>query len=458
VLLGEKSLQLPRASGYFEVNGNFSVEKDMETRRIFISIIMLVMLSTSYLACADIIGQSSSNAIEGSYIVIFKKDAGLVLPANAANRAKGKVHFGEHSNGQSKNELASMLGTTGEVASIFETINAVHMKMDAKEAERLSRDKRVLSIEQDRTGTIQSSQANPGWGLDRLDSSTPTLDDTYNYSNTGSGRIIYILDSGLALSNPTVAAQFGGRASIVYDRNGGDGNDCIGHGTMVANIAGGNTFGIAKGATIIAAKVTYDCIGTFDLSAETNSFNWLAANALPGTIVNASLSLSNNDCNNPFKSPALEASVKAAHDAGIIVVVSAGNDGCNTDNYSPVNIPQAFVVGATNSQGLSVGQDRKADFSRVGWNISAFAPGDDTVRTMNHNGWTIGGRGTSFSAPYIAGIFAVACQAAGASYCNTRGTANLYTDLRNTGTLGTVTNTDGTPLTGATSRFIRQQW
>ncbi|MCC7135320.1 MAG: S8 family serine peptidase [Nitrosomonas sp.] len=66
--------------------------------------------------------------------------------------------------------------------------------------------------------------------------------------------------------------------------------------------------------------------------------------------------------------------------------------------------------------------------------------------------------GTSFSAPYIAGVFAVACQAAGTLY-NTAGTAaSLYTALRNTGTIGTVTNTNGTPLTGATSRFIRQQW
>jgi len=66
-------------------------------------------------------------------------------------------------------------------------------------------------------------------------------------------------------------------------------------------------------------------------------------------------------------------------------------------------------------------------------------------------------QGTSFSAPYVAGIFAVVCEAVG-TFCNTTPTANLYQALRDTGTLGTVTNTNGTPLTGATSRFISQQW
>ncbi len=44
---------------------------------------------------------------------------------------------------------------------------------------------------------------------------------TYVYTNTGAGREIYILDSGLDLSNPTVAAQFGGRASVIWDVNRG---------------------------------------------------------------------------------------------------------------------------------------------------------------------------------------------------------------------------------------------
>ncbi|SMG64926.1 protein containing Peptidase S8 and S53, subtilisin, kexin, sedolisin domain, partial [methanotrophic bacterial endosymbiont of Bathymodiolus sp.] len=65
--------------------------------------------------------------------------------------------------------------------------------------------------------------------------------------------------------------------------------------------------------------------------------------------------------------------------------------------------------------------------------------------------------GTSFSAPYIAGIFAVACSAY-PQICDTWETSLIYKALRDTGTLGTVTDVNGKPLVGSTSRFITQQW
>jgi len=435
---------------------------------VFIAAIAAITLSTGHSALADV------KVIEGSYIVTFKKDAGLIQAPNETNRRKGPVPFGEHSTVQSKTELASTLGTTGEVAAIFETINAVHMKMDAKEAERLSRDDRVLRVRQDTMTTTQTTQVVPNWGLDRLDSPTPDLSGTYNYVNTGAGQTIYILDSGLALSNANVAAEFGGRASIIWDVNGSNGNDCLGHGTLVASVAGGNVWGIAKGATLAIAKVTIGCTGNALTSTHITAFNWLAASAsngtIPkGTIANWSHGYSTGNCNIPWTNPdeeELKTAIRAAHNAGVIVVVAAGNDGCNTADYPPTNIPEVFVVGGTSDVKLYLPSGRyDARYSvppyssRTGSNVSAFAPAQN-IRAMDNNGLTPGlNHGTSLAAPYIAGIFAVACQAAGAGYCATRGAANLYADLRNTGTLGTVKNEDGTPLAnGSTSRFIRQQW
>lgn len=407
--------------------------------------------STSYAAFAGI------PVVEDSYIVTFKKDAGLVQPPNEANRGKGNIPFAQHGTGQSKSVLAAALGTKGEVASIFEAINAIHIKTDANEAERLRQDKRVLRVDQSVLGTLPATQVNPGWGLDRLDSFSPALDGTYNYQYTGAGRTIYLLDSGIALSNPAVAAEFGGRASIIWDVNNGVpyGDDCVGHGTKVASIAGGNTLGAAKGATLIEAKITTGCTNSVDVTALVDALNWLAANAPKGTIVLVEAQFTTGSCSTPFFHAPLDNAVKAVHDAGSIVVVPAGNDGCNTADYSPVYIPQAFVVGAT-YYGRLPGADSLAYFSRIGWNISTFSPGH-FVPAMDQTGSVAPVSGTSFSAPYIAGIFAVACQAAG-TFCNSGDTAGIYTALRNTGTVGTVTNTDGSPLTGATPRFIWQQW
>ncbi len=417
---------------------------------------MAVMMAVSTFSAAY------AELIKDSYIVTFKKAAEkelpLIEPPNKANR--GMTPFGEHSSGQSKEKLAVRLNLKeGQVLSIFETINAIHVKMTAEEARKLRLDERVLHVEQDMT-TTAFLQNNPGWALDRLDEATPTLDNTYNDTPfTGAGRTIYILDTGLALGNATVASEFGGRASVIADINGGSGDDCVGHGTQVASIAAGNTYGVAKGATVLAVKITSMCTGNAWSSTSIAAFNWLAANAPVGTIVNWSHGYEDTSgtCT-PFYDTALEAAIQAAHDAGIIVVVPAGNDGCNTNDYSPTRIAAAFVVGATTQNRIWNGQDEKESHSRTGWNISAFAPGEN-IPALDYTGVpTIVPYGTSFAAPYISGIFATECQAA-APYCESvTSAAPLYQALRGTGTLNTVVATGGGPLTGATSRFISKQW
>ena len=425
-----------------------------------------------------------SMVVKNSYIVSFKSPnsaamAGryatpFILPARTPISSLPKqenrtgiyapVPFGEHSSGQSKKELAKELGIQGEVVSIFDNINAIHIRASKKEASRLSRDERVLRVEQDRKTITSTSQFNSGWGLDRMDDSStfPALNNTYNYAATGMGRDVYVLDTGLNLNNPTVAAEFDHwRADIVWDVSGGNAEDCAGHGTQVSSIIAGNTYGVAKGARIHMAKISYGCSDAADLSASIAAMNWIATNTVRGTIAIWSHELKHptGSCAGAISAD-FENAIKATHNNGIIVVVAAGNNNCDTANFSPTRIPEAFVVGATSNAGLP-GVDRKMSPSRTGWNIATFAPGQN-VPAMNMNGSANTVTGTSFSAAYIAGTFALACQAA-APYCDNAATnpnaGVLYNALKTYGgTLGTVTHSNGTPLTGATSRFISQRW
>lgn len=420
--------------------------------------------------------------VKDSYIVTFNEPTGtetplIQRPDRAANLNRAPVSFGEHSTGQSKAELAHTLGIKGQVARIFETINSAHILMNSQEAYKLSLDKRVLRVQQEAITTVAATQTNPQWGLDRLDSATASLNSSYTYTNNGTGQTIYVLDSGLNIGTSSVTAEFGGRATMFFDFNtGGTGNDCVGHGSEVASAAAGNTYGVAKGASLNIVKITSGCTGSAPVANSVAAFNWFAANVPPGTIVNWSQSFSapytinqNGDpvftCGSYFDST-LEGAIRSAFNAGVIVVVAAGNDACNTANYSPTNIPEAFVVGATQNSLLNT-SDAIAEFhgtggtgnggTRTGWNISTFAPGRDVRMLWNVDGFYATDSGTSFSAPYIAGIFAVACQAV-APACTTAGSSALYTALRGSGTLNTVVNPNGTALTGSTSRFIWQQW
>ena len=88
------------------------------------------------------------------------------------------------------------------------------------------------------------------------------LDDSYSYSSTGATVHVYVLDSGIRTTN----VDFGGRATVGVDEigDGHNGQDCSGHGTHVAGIIGGSTYGVAKEVQLVAVRVL-DCseFGTY---------------------------------------------------------------------------------------------------------------------------------------------------------------------------------------------------
>ncbi len=413
----------------------------------------------------------ANGKIEGAYIIGFKKpEKGakpIVQPGiRIEDRAdKTPPPFGEHSTGQSKLEVAAALGLNGEVTHILDAINAIHVHIDEKEAERLRQHPQVEYVQQDGITYLGTTQANPGWALDRFDEpgEPMALDNTYEYNADGTGRTIYIIDTGINLNNTNLINEFGTRAEVVYDVNGGSGEDCVqfgGHGTKVASLAAGSTKGVAKNAFLKIAKITTDCSRESVDATSVFAFNWLALNAPHGTIANWSNwnASPNYDCNVPYSNPSLEAAIRNAYQHGIIVVVIAGNDGCDTSNYTPANIPEAFVVGATSNLKRSVGKDaiwdenRKPWISRKGWNIAGFAPGQQ-VAVIDSAGNNTTASGTSMSAPLVSGLFAVACQISALS-CDTAPTGMLYDGMKQFATVGSVVNKDGSALTGAYSRFF----
>jgi subtilisin family serine protease len=242
-------------------------------------------------------------------------------------------------------------------------------------------------------------QPNASWGLDRIDQRYLPLSKTYAYHADGQGVNAYIIDTGILPTH----WEFRGRASNIYDfENEGIGIDCNGHGSHVAGILGGRTFGVAKKVRLLGVRVL-NCQGAgawSDVIDGVNYVTWHSRQpAQEGTPAVANMSLG-GDTNR-----AVEAAVRNSIRAGVIYVVAAGNGNSDASTYSPAAVPEAITVGATNQL------DTRAEFSNYGPTLDIFAPGVSIP-----SAW-IGGdlmiataSGTSMASPHVAGVVALYLQ------------------------------------------------
>ena len=293
----------------------------------------------------------------------------------------------------------------------------------------LLRDHRIVRIEQDGIVTTTStSQENATWGLDRIDQRELPLDGTYIYNSEGSGVSVYIIDTGIRYSHN----EFQGRAKSGFDafNDNRNGEDCNGHGTHVAGTVGGAVYGVAKDVNLVAVRVL-DCNGSGTFSGVIAGMDWVAENASGSAVANMSLGGGNSD--------SIDDAVEKMFDAGVPVIVSAGNgnrggreqDACG---YSPAGASRAYTVGATTSS------DSKTSWSNYGDCVDIFAPGASITSAWHTNDSAINTiSGTSMAAPHVAGVAALFLQN------NTNaGSQDVYNAITQASTKNIVANSQTT--------------
>lgn len=281
-------------------------------------------------------------------------------------------------------------GTSGhEYRHVF---TGFSVELPAAAAAALARNPRVVLVEPDGAVTATTTQSPiPSWGLDRVDQRPLALDNSYSYTETGSGVTAYIVDTGIRASH----TDFGTRVTAGYTAiNDGNGtSDCNGHGTHVAGTVGGTTYGIAKAVTLVPVRVL-DCQGSGTLSGVVAGIDWAVGHhtASPA-VINMSLGSG--------ASSSVDAAVQRATDDGITVVVAAGNSNANACNYSPARAPSALTVGATTDI------DARSSYSNFGSCLDLFAPGS-SIRSSWSTSDTATNiiSGTSMASPHVAGVAA----------------------------------------------------
>ncbi len=259
----------------------------------------------------------------------------------------------------------------------------------------LLRDARVLRVDPDRPfeSAESGSETALSWGLDRVDQRTNRLDGLYTYGATGKGVNAYVVDTGIRYTHQ----DFGGRAAPGFDSFGGDGSDCVGHGTHVAGTIGGARFGVAKQVNLVSVRVL-SCTGGGSSSSVLAGLDWILANGRRPGVVNMSLS--------GGPDVLVDAAVERLVEAGFPVSVAAGNYGTLACIYSPARAAAAMTIAAATDA------DERAGYSNYGDCVDWFAPGSNiTSASIADDAATAVMSGTSMATPHNTGAAALILEA-----------------------------------------------
>ncbi|MBK7591228.1 MAG: S8 family serine peptidase [Betaproteobacteria bacterium] len=197
---------------------------------------------------------------------------------------------------------------------------------------------------------------------------------------------------------------------------GFDAQDSSWHGTFIAGQLAANAndgrgvAGVNWRSSILPVRALGQCGGTdvdvFEgmLWASGVPIAGVPANPNPAKVINMSLGGA-GAC-----AQAIQEAVDDALAQGAVVVVAAGNEAADAQDYAPANCSGVITVGAHNRNG------ERAYYSNFGRRIDLSAPAgdgdgiDDAILSTSNDGRTVPGApsyrygiGTSFATPYVAG-------------------------------------------------------
>lgn len=263
-------------------------------------------------------------------------------------------------------------------------------------ADALRRNPAVAYVERDGEVVPTGFDGAAGWAVGRIDQRYGPSDHAFSYATTGQGVNIYILDTGINVTHP----DFGGRAAGAWSWDPAAfpaGQDCNGHGTAVASVAGGGDFGVARGARLWSVRAR-DCAANGARSRYIAAMDWVARHHVKPAVLNLSFEVWDaTGLNSHYAVRDAAIGVKAA---GVFVVAAAGNRSTDACSSAPANALPIMTVAATDPT------DTRPAFSNYGGCVDLFAPGvsvDGARHTGGYTTWT----GTSFAAPIVAGIAAL---------------------------------------------------
>lgn len=350
----------------------------MKARAQYTMVTMVILLG----ACIDqpsIVETEPSFSVPANQIGAMERYVVRTENALAAQRALGEA---ERTGARVRNVFSSAL-------------NGFVAEMSSDVAERVRQTPGVRFVVKDVGVFAHNAPAQ----LDRLDSRPRVLDGLFTRYYSGAGVRVYVLGSGVYLWH----AEFGSRVIGGWSVDAGHSafHDHTGHETGVASVAAGTYLGSAPGASIFSVKFDFPGgppFGDAWLGDMISAVDWVRTNHVKPAVALMSWGVPNWVDNILVGS--LDDAVKNAIAAGIMFVTSAGNSSENACSHVPARVLQGLTVAATEAA-----SDAHASFSNHGPCVDIYAPGVAIPMATPNGGYTTA-NGTSFAAPYVAGVVA----------------------------------------------------
>lgn len=400
-------------------------------------------------------------------LILFTEKADLHdLPNLHGKARKGRVVYQRLGAvaAASQRAVQQMLTSAARSFHSFSVVNALHTQLDQELLLQIAARPEVKYIQanpwidmlswQPELRSVASSRSPVEWGLDLIN-----VPEVWAQGINGSGVVIGNQDTGVEWTHPTLKEKYrawkGSEANIDHqyhwfdaitmisplhnDQEVSPNNNPCGlsvdfpcddnnHGTYTMGISvgddgNGNQIGVAPGSQWIACRNMERGYGS--PATYLAGFEWfLAPTDLDGN--NPRPELAPHVINNSWGCPAiegctienwgiLEAAVENLRAAGVVVVVSAGNEGpsCGSVDDPSAIFGGSFAVGATDVT------DTLANFSSRGpvsvdgsgrLKPDVVAPGV-SIRSAKRNNDFMSASGTSAAGPFVAGVVALIIEA-----------------------------------------------
>jgi len=392
---------------------------------------------------------ATADGARGDFLVVLSEQADLgpayALPTKQ-ERGRWVYQTLWETAQRSQAPLRAWLDARGVPYRSFYIVNLIHVPAGDRalvealaarpDVARIEANPRIQNVEPQPAADSALAPAGIEWNISHV--GAPAV---WTLGYTGQGIIVGGQDTGYDWDHPALVNQYRGwnGSSASHDYNWHDAvhsgggvcgpnspEPCDDHnhgthtmGTVLGDDGGVNQIGMAPGARWIGCRNMDQGVGTPATYLECFEF-FLAPYPVGGVPAQGNPDLAPDVTNNSWGCPpdegcswnTLQAAVEAQRAAGIMTVVSAGNEGssCSSVQDPPAIYDAAYSVGATNSSdGIASFSSRgpvTVDGSnRLKPDISA--PGVSIRSSVRGGGYQGGWDGTSMAGPHVVGAVAL---------------------------------------------------